>query len=105
MKMNLEPILDAQGSAIFNVKLAEGVQYHMGNMQVRGVDQQLYDKMMADWQIKKGDVYDSTYPDLYMNSKFGKFIPKGVRIEWRNREIIHDDTKVVDLLVEIGVKR
>jgi hypothetical protein len=102
--MDVNPILDPQGSAVFSVKLDEGAQYHMGRLQVRGLDPQILAKMSDEWKMKLNDIYDASYPDLYMTTKFAKYVPQGLRIEWTKHEIFHDDTRVVDLLLEVSVK-
>jgi outer membrane protein insertion porin family len=104
LRMDVDPILDPQGSAIFNVKIAEGEPYHMGSLAVRGIDPQTLSKLTAEWKMKEGDIYDASYPDLYMTTKFGKYVPMGLRIEWTKHEMIHDDKKTVDLLMDVGVK-
>lgn len=104
VKLEFTPALATDGTAMFKVRLDEGSQYRAGKLEVRGLPPALIAKMSEDWEIKAGDVYDAGYPQIYMATKFGKFIPQPTRWEWHNREVIHDDTQTVDLYIEVEVK-
>lgn len=104
VKMEFTPVLAVDNTAVFNVELREGKQYRLGKIDATGVPAGVLSKMAAEWQIKPGDIYDASYPQLYMATKFGKYIPQPLRWEWHNREVIHDDTQTVDLLIEVEIK-
>jgi outer membrane protein insertion porin family len=104
IKMDFTPTLAADNTATFNVKLREGTQYRLGTVEFKGVDQLTVGKVLSTWGLKSGEIYDDNYPRFYMSTSFGKFVSEKFEWQWRNREVIHDDTKIVDLLIEVEFK-
>jgi outer membrane protein insertion porin family len=104
LKMNFSPTLAANNTATFNVKLREGTQYRLGTVEFKGVDQLTQGRVLSSWKLKSGEIYDDNYPSVYMSTEFGNFVPAKFEWEWRNREVIHDDTNIVDLLIEVEFK-
>ena len=104
VNVDFVPKLSPDGTAQFSVTLREGPQYAVGKVNVVGVDPTLIAKVMAEWKLKPGDVYDASYPQLFMLTKFGKYAPNS-RWVWRNQESIHDDTKTVDLQIEVQLRK
>jgi outer membrane protein assembly factor BamA len=52
---------DAAGTAIFHLVVNEGAIFHMGELEFRGIDNNLTARLRAAWKIRPGDVYDVTY--------------------------------------------
>ncbi|HEX6805758.1 MAG TPA: POTRA domain-containing protein [Terriglobales bacterium] len=52
---------DSQATVSYRLNVVEGDQYRMGDLQIDGVDQSAINRIMAQWQLKKGDPYDNTY--------------------------------------------
>ncbi|MFZ0320877.1 MAG: POTRA domain-containing protein [Candidatus Sulfotelmatobacter sp.] len=52
---------DAGGTVAYQLVVTEGALYHMGELEFRGIDNQLTSRLRAAWRIRPGDVYDSTY--------------------------------------------
>jgi len=56
------PMLDdSAATAAYQLNVIEGDQFRMGELTVDGIDQAAADKLMAQWQIKRGDVFDASY--------------------------------------------
>ena len=56
------PTLDDSAATVaYDLNVSEGDQFHMGELSVDGIDQVAADKLMAQWQIRKGDVFDDSY--------------------------------------------
>src|SRR6185369_5913884 len=104
MKMDFTPTLAANNTAAFNVKIREGTQYRLGTVEFKGVDQMTAGRVLSSWKLKSGEIYDDNYPRIYMSTAFGNFVPAKFEWQWQNREVIHDDTKIVDLLIEVEFK-
>lgn len=102
--LDFTPQLAADGTAEFKVNVTEGDQYAVGKVSITGIDAATMAKMMSEWNLKTGNVYDAGYPQLFMATKFGKYAPN-MKWEWRNVEAIHEDNKTVDLIVEIHFKK
>ncbi len=52
---------DAAGTAVFHLVVNEGAIFHMGELEFRGIDNNLTARLRAAWKIRPGDVYDVTY--------------------------------------------
>jgi len=57
---------DAAGAVAFDLAVSEGPIYHMGELEFRGIDNNLTARLRAAWKIRPGDVYDSTYLKEYL---------------------------------------
>jgi outer membrane protein assembly factor BamA len=65
-RASYEPRLDdAQRKAAFQVKVAEGPQFHMGTLQFAGITDADAAMLQQKWRLKAGDVYDASYAKRY----------------------------------------
>jgi len=70
---------DAAGTAQIHLEVKEGAQYHMGELEFRGLDNSLTAKLRNAWKIRPGDVYDATYLSEYLSTAH-KLLPSG--LDW-----------------------
>jgi outer membrane protein assembly factor BamA len=63
---------DAAGSVAYQLEVDEGPVYHMGELEFRGIDNNLTARLRAAWKIRPGDVYDSSY--------LKQFLPEAKRL-------------------------
>lgn len=52
---------DLDATVAYQLNAIEGDQFRMGELTVDGIDQAAADKLIAQWQIKRGDVFDASY--------------------------------------------
>jgi outer membrane protein assembly factor BamA len=52
---------DAARTVAYNLAVTEGPVYHMGELEFRGIDNNLTARLRAAWKLRPGDVYDVTY--------------------------------------------
>jgi outer membrane protein assembly factor BamA len=52
---------DEAGTVGFLLTVTEGSVYHMGELEFRGIDNNLTARLRAAWKIRPGDVYDAGY--------------------------------------------
>ncbi len=52
---------DAAGTVAYNLTVDEGPVYRMGELQFRGIDNNLTARLTAAWKLRPGDVFDSSY--------------------------------------------
>lgn len=57
---------DAGGAVAIRLEVKEGDEYHMGELEFRGLDNSLTAKLRAAWKIRPGEVYDATYLTEYL---------------------------------------
>jgi outer membrane protein assembly factor BamA len=56
------PAFDDSGATVaYELNVTEGDQFRMGELSVDGIDPAAADKLIAQWQIKKGDIFDDSY--------------------------------------------
>jgi outer membrane protein assembly factor BamA len=49
------------GTVVFHLVVNEGGVFHMGELEFRGLDNNLTARLRNAWKLRPGDVYDSTY--------------------------------------------
>lgn len=52
---------DAAGTAAYQLLVNEDSLFHMGQLEFRGIDNNLTARLQAAWKIRTGDVYDASY--------------------------------------------
>lgn len=60
VKVNAE-FDDVTGSVVYHLIVHEDSLYHMGELQFRGLDNNLTARLRSVWKLRPGDVYDATY--------------------------------------------
>lgn len=61
---NVKPVPsldDAAATVAYELNVTEGDQFRMGDLTVDGIDPAAADKLIAQWQIKKGEIFDDSY--------------------------------------------
>jgi outer membrane protein assembly factor BamA len=57
---------DAGSTVTIGLEVKEGYQFHMGELEFRGLDNSLTAKLRDAWKLRQGDVYDAAYLDQYL---------------------------------------
>jgi outer membrane protein assembly factor BamA len=70
---------DAGGTVAYQLVVTEGPLYRMGELEFRGIDNNLTARLRAAWKIRPGDVYDSTYLKQFL-PQARKLLP--VTMDW-----------------------
>lgn len=70
---------DATATAVVHLNVNEGFEFHMGELEFRGLDNSLTAKLRNAWKLRPGDVYDSTYLSDYLPAA-RKLLPSG--LDW-----------------------
>ncbi|HUA14929.1 MAG TPA: POTRA domain-containing protein [Verrucomicrobiae bacterium] len=85
------------------LSVKEGPVFHMGDLQFRGLDNNLTAKLREAWKIRQGDIYDSTYLDEYLPEAH-KLLP--TRLDWdvapHVTANVADKTVDVDLIYSVN---
>ncbi|HUK23851.1 MAG TPA: POTRA domain-containing protein [Terriglobales bacterium] len=100
-----EPQFDeSAGKVSYTLEVHEGDLYHMGDLDIQGLDRTYTDRVSLAWQLRQGDVYNSTYPKQFLDDIFKKNLIGG---GWN--VAIHDTpdprTKTVDVTLRFDSKR
>ena len=69
-----EPTMDdAAATVAYELKVTEDEMYRMGELSIDGMPQENAKKMLAQWQMKKGDPYDSSYAQRFFSVMYRDF--------------------------------
>jgi outer membrane protein assembly factor BamA len=52
---------DTASTVAYNFEVVEGDVFHMGELETDGIDPSAASKLAAQWQMKKGDIFDVSY--------------------------------------------
>jgi len=93
---------DAAGTVAIRLDVTEGLIYHMGELEFRGLDNSLMAKLRNAWKIRPGEVYDSTYLGEYLPQAH-KLLPP--TLDWdvdsHVTANVRDKTVDVDLIYSV----
>ncbi len=93
---------EAAGTVSLRLDVKEGFQYHMGELEFRGLDNSLMAKLRAAWKIRPGDIYDATYLSEYLVAAH-KLLP--TNLDWDVTSHVtanlRDKTVDVDLIYSV----
>lgn len=89
---------DSSGSVTLLLKVDEGPVYHMGELEFRGIDNNLTARLRAAWKLRPGDVYDATYLKQFL-PQARKLLPANLdwEVDPHVTAITRDKTVDVDL--------
>ena len=61
---------EAQSTVSYHLQVHEGDVYHMGEIEIEGLDDRDSRQVLAKWALSKGEVYDSSYPKRFLDESF-----------------------------------
>jgi outer membrane protein assembly factor BamA len=64
---------DAAATVAYQLNVSEDEMYRMGELNIDGLPPENAKKMLAQWQMKKGDPYDSSYPQRFFSLMYRDF--------------------------------
>jgi outer membrane protein insertion porin family len=70
---------DGGGTVTYRLAVNEGAQFHMGELEFRGLDNTLTARLRAAWKLRPGDIFDATYLKQYLPQS-RKLLP--VAMDW-----------------------
>lgn len=93
---------EAASTVAFRLDVKEGFEFHMGELEFRGLDNSLTAKLRAAWKLRPGDVYDANYLETYL-PEAQKLLPP--TLDWEVAPHVtangHDKTVDVDLVYSV----
>jgi len=58
---------DAQSTVAYELQVHEGDVYHMGELEIQGLDARTTARLVEGWKLRGGDVFDVSYPQQFLN--------------------------------------
>lgn len=87
---------DAKGTVAYTLKVAEGDQYKMGELDVVGLDTQATARLAGAWTLREGDPYNADYPRKFLEAA-NRLLPVGVAWDIAVHEAVNTKDKTVDV--------
>jgi outer membrane protein assembly factor BamA len=93
---------DAADTVALRIEVKEDYEYHMGDLEFRGLDNSLMAKLRSVWKLRQGEVYDASYLSQYLPVA-QKLLPTGFDWEVSTHATanVRDKTVDVDLIYTV----
>jgi outer membrane protein assembly factor BamA len=92
----------SSGGVTYNFDVKEGELYHMGKVEIEGVEPEQARKLAQGWKLGEGEPYDNTYVHQFLAHTVFK-IP-GHKWEWMTFEQIDDTQKTVNVRLQVKIE-
>jgi outer membrane protein assembly factor BamA len=92
----------ADGTVTYRLEVKEGELYHMGKVEIEGIDAEQAHKLMQGWKLGEGEPYDNTYVNQFLAHTVLK-IP-GHKWEWMTFEQIDEAQKTVNVRLQVKIE-
>jgi outer membrane protein insertion porin family len=90
------------GTVSYNFQVKEGELYHMGKLEIEGIDPEQIRRLAQGWKLGEGEPYDSTYVTEFVKHTVLK-VP-GRKWEWMTFEQIDDAQKTVNVRLQVKIE-
>ena len=88
---------DVAKAVTVDVKVQEGDQYRMGKVSFEGLTASASASLSKLWKLNSGEVYDSSYPGLFLQTASRQFKLDSVQIDVHQTP--HKESKTVDVTI------
>ena len=96
-------VMDDSASTVhYDIHVHEGDVYKMGELEIRGIDEKTKKRLVFDWKLEEGQVYDSSYVTGFL-SESTKDLPTDTKWSTTVHEALNDD-KTVDVTLTYEAK-
>jgi outer membrane protein assembly factor BamA len=96
-------VMDDSASTVhYDIHVREGDVYKMGELEIRGMDEKTKKKLVFDWKLEEGQVYDSSYVSKFL-AESTKDLPTDIKWITKLHEAVNDD-KTVDVTLSYEAK-
>ncbi len=82
--------------------VTEGELYHMGKVEIEGIDPEQTRRLMQGWKLGEGEPYDNTYVQQFLQHTALR-VP-GHKWEWMTYEQIDDAEKTVNVRLQVKIE-
>lgn len=93
---------DAKHTVVYRVEISEGEQFHMGKLEITGVNPEGSSKLSSMWKLKPGDAYSTEYVKEYLR-EVSPLIPRTASI--RVGSNVNPQAKTVDVTLEFAARQ
>jgi len=91
--------LDDENSTVhYNMNIAEGDLYKMGELEILGVDTTSKDRLREAWKLREGEPYNPDYTRKFLEGA-PSFLPRGFQYSLKLSEDLDAKSKTVDVTI------
>jgi outer membrane protein assembly factor BamA len=94
---------DQAGTVVYHLVVNEGAVYHMGELEFRGIDNNLTARLRDAWKLRPGDVYDARYLEQFLPLA-RKLLPASLDWEVSTHVTALPSSKTVDVDLQYTAK-
>ena len=94
---------DTAGTVLYQMRVEEGEVFHLGDVDIQGVDAKLADHLRDAWTLRETDPYDSSYPKRFIEQSW-KLLPTGLNWTVSIHEAVNEKDQTVDVSLRYGLK-
>ena len=103
-KVKPDAQLDDEKSTVhYEINVAEGDLYRMGELEIVGVDTPSKDRLHAAWKLREGEPYNAEYTRKFLEEA-PHLLPSGLRYSVKINEVVSKKDKVVDVTIQYKVQ-
>jgi outer membrane protein assembly factor BamA len=93
---------DTNRRVSYSYTVTEGAQYRMGNLEIRGLPEDLTKRLMESWKLQRADAFDTSYFETFMKKAAMEMAAAGLRVsEGSTTYKPNRDNRTVDVIVTI----
>ena len=94
---------DANRTVAYKLQVHEGDLFHMGDLEINGLDVKTADRLRDAWNLKPTDAYDNSYPKRFIEQAW-KLLPPKTNWTVSLHEGVNEKEKTVDVTLRYGIK-
>ena len=94
---------DAANSVAYKLEVNEGDVFHLGDLDIQGLDAKTVDRLREAWTLREADPYDATYPRRFFEQTV-KLLSRDVTWTVSIHEGVNEKEKTVDVTLRYGLK-
>lgn len=94
---------DEKGTVHYDMNIAEGDLYRMGELEILGVDTSSKDRLREAWKLREGEPYNADYTRKFLEDA-PRFLPKGFQFSVKVNEELEAKDKTVDVTIHFKMQ-
>ena len=94
---------DAAHTVVYEITLHEGEVFHLGDLDIQGLDPKSTDRLREAWTLREADPYDTSYPKRFFDQTV-KLLSRDVTWTVSIHEGVNEQDKTVDVTLRYGIR-
>ena len=94
---------DPAATVAYKLEVREGDVFHLGDLDIQGLDAKTADRLRDSWTLREADPYDNTYPQRFFEETV-KLLSRDVTWTVSIHEGVNEKEKTVDVTLRYGLK-